>query len=175
MCKWKGPKIRSRRRQTSLEEEWCQSKKDFGPQLETTWFLKSQKRRQRRRSSKPWRSYLNTVASMWLTLRNKLSNMKMTKSENVASYFMRIIEVQDKLKSSGNNLEKKDLVVTTLNGPPPSWESFIQTISGRTKLPKFDGRNKNHNTPKTSWRPTWGESSVHISCQERQGKGKEVL
>ena len=25
-----------------------------------------------------------------LTLRNKLSNMKMTKSENIASYFMRI-------------------------------------------------------------------------------------
>ena len=28
--------------------------------------------------------------------------------------------------------------MTTLNGPPPSWESFIQTISGQTKLPKFD-------------------------------------
>ena len=27
-----------------------------------------------------------------LTLRNQLSNMKMTKSENIASYFMRIIE-----------------------------------------------------------------------------------
>ena len=35
-----------------------------------------------------------------LTLRNKLLNMKMTKSENIASYFMRITEVQDKLKSS---------------------------------------------------------------------------
>ena len=51
---------------------------------------------------------------------------------------MRIIELQDKLKSSGDNLEEKDLVMTTLNGLPPSWESFIQTISGRTKLPKFD-------------------------------------
>ena len=28
--------------------------------------------------------------------------------------------------------------MTTLNGLPPFWESFIQTISGRTKLPKFD-------------------------------------
>ena len=51
-----------------------------------------------------------------LTLRNKLSNMKMTKSENIASYFMRITELQDKLKSSGDNLEEKDLVMTTLNG-----------------------------------------------------------
>ena len=65
-----------------------------------------------------------------LTLRNKLSNMKMMKSENVASYFMRITELRDKLKSSGGNLEEKDLVMTTLNGLPPSWESFIQTISG---------------------------------------------
>ena len=56
--------------------------------------------------------------------------MKMTKSENIASYFMKITELQDKLKSSGDNLEEKDLVVTTLNGLLPSWESFIQTISG---------------------------------------------
>ena len=28
--------------------------------------------------------------------------------------------------------------MTTLNGLPPSWDLFIQTISGRTKLPKFD-------------------------------------
>ena len=73
-----------------------------------------------------------------LTLRNKLSNMKMTKSENIASYFMRITELRDKLNSSGDSLEEKDLVMTTLNGIPPYWESFIQTISGRTKFPKFD-------------------------------------
>ena len=73
-----------------------------------------------------------------LTLRNQLLNMKMTKSENIASYFMRITELRDKLKSSEDNLEEKDLVMTTLNGLPPSWESFIQIISSQTKLPKFD-------------------------------------
>ena len=73
-----------------------------------------------------------------ITLRNQLSNMKMTKSKDIASYFMRITELRDKLKSSGDNLEENDLLMTTLNGLPPSWESFIQTISGRTKLPKFD-------------------------------------
>ena len=73
-----------------------------------------------------------------LTLRKQLSNMKMIKSKSIPSYFMRITELWDKLKSSGENLEEKDLVMTTLNGLPPSWDSFIQTISGRTKLPKFD-------------------------------------
>ena len=59
-----------------------------------------------------------------LTLRNQLSNMKMTKSENISSYFMRITELWDKIKSSGDNLEENDLVMSTLNGLPPSWESF---------------------------------------------------
>ena len=36
--------------------------------------------------------------NLTLTLRNKLSNMKMTKSKNIASYFMRITELWDKLK-----------------------------------------------------------------------------
>ena len=62
----------------------------------------------------------------------------MTEFEDIASYFMRIIELWDKLNSSGDNLEEKDLVMTTLNGLPPYWESFIQTISGRTKFPKLD-------------------------------------
>ena len=65
-----------------------------------------------------------------LTLRNQLSNMKITKSEDIASYFMRITELWDKLKSSGDNLEENDLVMTTLNCLPPYWESFTQTISG---------------------------------------------
>ena len=73
-----------------------------------------------------------------LTLRNQLSNMNMIMSESIASYFMKITELQDKLRSNGDNIEEKDLVMATLNGLPPFWDSFIKTISGRTKLPKFD-------------------------------------
>ena len=62
-----------------------------------------------------------------LTLRNKLSHMEMIKSQSIASYFMRITELQDKLRSSGDNIEENELVMTTLNGLPPSWESFIQS------------------------------------------------
>ena len=69
-----------------------------------------------------------------LILRNQLSNMKMTKFEDTALYFMTVTELWDKLKSSGDNLEEKDIVMTTLNGIPPSWEYFIQTITGRTKF-----------------------------------------
>ena len=65
-----------------------------------------------------------------LTLRNQLSSMKMTKYEDIASYFMRITELRNMLNSSGDNLEEKDIVLTSLHGLPPSWEYFIQTISG---------------------------------------------
>ena len=39
-----------------------------------------------------------------LTLRNKLSNMKMIKYESIASYFMRITTLRDTLRSSGDNI-----------------------------------------------------------------------
>ena len=64
--------------------------------------------------------------------------MKMSKSGPIASYFMRIIELMDKLRPSGEPIDDKEIIITTLNGLPTSSESFIQTISGRTKLPKFD-------------------------------------
>ena len=51
-----------------------------------------------------------------LTLRNQLSNMKMIKFESIASYFMRITELRDKLRSNGDTIEEKELVMTTLNG-----------------------------------------------------------
>ena len=62
----------------------------------------------------------------------------MSKSGPIASYFMRIIELMDKLRPNREPIDDKELIITTLNGLPTSSESFIQTISGRTKLPKFD-------------------------------------
>ena len=42
-----------------------------------------------------------------LILMNQLSNMKLMKFEDTASYFMTVTELWDKLKSSGDNLEEK--------------------------------------------------------------------
>ena len=84
------------------------------------------------------RLFEHSSINVTLTLRNQLSNMKMSKSEPIASYFMRITELRGKLRSSGEAIDDKELVMTILNGLPTSSESFIQTKSGRTKLPKFD-------------------------------------
>ena len=72
---------------------------------------------------------------------------------------MRITELRDKLKSSADNLEEKDLAMTTLNVLPPSWDSFIQTISGRTKFPKFD----------KPWAKCTQEETRIVACQRIHG------
>ena len=84
------------------------------------------------------RLFEHSSINVTLTLRNQLSNINMIKFESIFSYFMRITKLRDKLRTSGNHIVDKEFVMTTLNDLPPSWESFIQIISGRTKLPKFD-------------------------------------
>ena len=69
----------------------------------------SEKTRRRRMFKTLKKLFEHGSINVTLTLRNQLSNMKMTKSEDIASYFMRITELRDKLKSSEDNLEEKDL------------------------------------------------------------------
>ena len=38
----------------------------------------------------------------------------------------------------GEIIADRELVMITLNGLPTHWEPFIQSVSGRSKLPKFD-------------------------------------
>ena len=65
-----------------------------------------------------------------LALRNQLSNLKMSRSESVISYFMRISELKNQLSTIGDPVSDKELVMNTFNGLPPSWEAFIQSLFG---------------------------------------------
>lgn len=71
-------------------------------------------------------------------LKQQLHHVKMIKGEIITSYFMRITELRDQLSTIGHTIESKELTMLALNGLPSSWESFIQGISARSKLPKFD-------------------------------------
>ena len=73
-----------------------------------------------------------------LDLRNQLSNLNMSRLELVASYFMRISELKNQLSTIGDPVNDKELVMNTLNGLPPFWEAFIQSLVEKPKLPKFD-------------------------------------
>ena len=73
----------------------------------------SQKKTTRRMFKTLRRLFEHSSINMTLTLRNQLSSMKMTKFESISSYFMRITELGDKLRSSEEPIEDKELVMTT--------------------------------------------------------------
>jgi hypothetical protein len=73
-----------------------------------------------------------------LTLKRQLQNIKMTKVDTVATFFMKISEIRDQLGAIGETISDRELVLTTLNGLPRHWEPFLQSINGRAELPTFD-------------------------------------
>jgi hypothetical protein len=73
-----------------------------------------------------------------LTLKHQLQNIKMTKADTIATFFMRISEIRDRLGAIGETITDKELVMTPLNALPRLWEPFLQSISGRADLPEFD-------------------------------------
>jgi hypothetical protein len=48
-----------------------------------------------------------------------------------------VSQIKENLEAIGDTVEEAKLVMTTLNGLPKSWESFIQGIYSRRKLTKF--------------------------------------
>jgi hypothetical protein len=74
------------------------------------------------------RLYKSKNINRKLTLRHQLGNVAMNKSETVANYFMRISQIKDQLASIGDPVEDVELVTTTLNGFPSSWDTFVQGI-----------------------------------------------
>jgi hypothetical protein len=73
-----------------------------------------------------------------LTLRHQLKNITMNKSETMVNYFLKISQIKDQLAAIGDPIEDTELVTTTLNGFPPSWDPFVQVICARRIFPKFD-------------------------------------
>jgi hypothetical protein len=84
------------------------------------------------------RLYESKNTSKNLTLGNQLKNVMMNKSYTVSTYFMRISQIKNKLEAIGYSMDDAELVTTTLNGFPSSWDAFVQGICARRKLSKFD-------------------------------------
>ena len=72
-----------------------------------------------------------------MTLRNHLKSVRDQKSEIMQSYFTRVAQIKEHLEAIGDIVEEAEVVMTTLNGLPKDWESFIQGIYLRRKLIKF--------------------------------------
>lgn len=73
-----------------------------------------------------------------LTLKGHLQSINMTKGDIIAAFFMKMSDIRGQLGSIGEIISEKELVLTTLNNIPKNWEPFLQSMSGREKLPTFD-------------------------------------
>ena len=72
-----------------------------------------------------------------LTFRNQLENVNIHDSETIQSYFTRVAQIKKQLEAFKENVEEGEIMMTTLNGIPRSWDSFIQGICARRKLISF--------------------------------------
>ena len=72
-----------------------------------------------------------------MTLRNQLKNVKIQNAETIKYYFTRVSQIKEQLEAVDEEVENAQIVMTTLNGLPRTWDSFIQGICARKKLVKF--------------------------------------
>lgn len=80
----------------------------------------------------------NSNTNRALALRQQLNHVKITRADSIASYFMEVSKLRDQLGAIGEIVADREFVMITLNGLPQSWEPFIQSVSGRSKLPKLE-------------------------------------
>ena len=72
-----------------------------------------------------------------MTLRNQLKSVNIQNGEAIQSYFTRIYQIKEQLEAVDEEVENAKIAMTTLNGIPRSYDSFIQGIYARKKLVKF--------------------------------------
>jgi hypothetical protein len=62
----------------------------------------------------------------------------MTKDDTTTTFFMKILEIRDRLGAIGETITDREIIMINLNALPSHWDPFIQSISGRADLPYFD-------------------------------------
>ena len=72
-----------------------------------------------------------------MTLRNQLKNVKIQNAKTIQYYFTRVSQIKEQLEAVYEEVENVEIVMTTLNGLPRSWDSFIQGICARSNLITF--------------------------------------
>ena len=63
--------------------------------------------------------------------------MNMERDETINSFFTNISQVKDQLESIGVETDEDDLLQTTIDGLPATWETFLATVNGREEQPNF--------------------------------------
>ena len=54
--------------------------------------------------------------------------MKIQNAETIQSYFTRVSQIKEQLEEVEEEVENAEVVITTLNGLPRSWDSFKECV-----------------------------------------------
>ena len=100
-----------------------------------------------------------------MTLRNQLKNVKIQNVETIQSYFTRVSQIKEKLEAVDEEVENVEIMMTTLNCLPRSWDSFIQGIYARKKLVKFS----------RLWEECSQEEAWIVAREENMGSEDQAL
>ena len=73
--------------------------------------------------------YEKKAPSQKRVLKKRLRTLKMNKDEGVGPFFTKIAQVRDLLTTIGIIVDDDDLVQTTVDGLPNSWETFLASVS----------------------------------------------
>ena len=68
-----------------------------------------------------------------MTLRKQLKNVKIQNVETIQSYFTSVSQIKEQLEAVDEEVDNIDVVITTLNDLPRSWDSFIRGLCARRK------------------------------------------
>ena len=82
--------------------------------------------------------YQSSNENRKMVLREKLKTIKMTKSEGVVAYLTRINNVSDELAAIGDTVAPTELVRIAIQGLPKAWETFVDGIITRERLPNWE-------------------------------------
>ena len=100
-----------------------------------------------------------------MTLRNQLKNVRIQNAETIQSYFTRVSQIREQLEAVDEEVENTEIVMTSLNGLPRSWDSFIQGICARRKLITFS----------RLWEECSQEEARIIAREEKMGNEDQSL
>ena len=69
---------------------------------------------------------INQKMHLW----NQLKNVKIQNAETIQSYFTRVSQIKEQLEVVGEDIDNGEVVMTTLNGLPRSWDSKEFVLEG---------------------------------------------
>ena len=107
-----------------------------------------------------------------MALRTQLKNVKIKDSESIQSYFTRVSQIKEKIEAIGDAVEEVELVMTTMNGLPRSWDPFIKGICCRRKLTKFSRLWEDCTQEEAREEKLVDEENQALAAHPRKGKNK---